>query len=147
MNTTTLPPDSLPTKEELKRLCGITNDDFEIRVGPLPALTTQPPGAWAQKQDLNGKPITVLWLKPGLALMLSLAPAALCELTGCLDATVLLSGADHEPVVSINSEVRLVRYAVTTPAPDTIGRYLTPQEWDALPTYSTLRVVFENEAK
>ena len=142
--TTTQYPSSIPTKEELKQRYSITNDDFEIRREPLPVLTTQPPGAWAEKQEFNGKAISILWLKPGWALFIALVPATLRELTGCLDATVLLSDSDHDPVAAIHTEVRLVRYAATTPSPDQASRHLSPPEWDALPIGSTLRVVFGN---
>lgn len=140
--------DKLLTKQELKEHCGIINDDFEILYdSPLPPLTTQPPAAYIEKQTVAGKAAQILWQKRGIALLVSLIPAGIAELTGDPYATVRLSDSDHVPVSTISNAQSLIQYVVTTTSPQRVIYNATPQEWDESSIVSTLRLIPLDEAK
>lgn len=137
--------DNTPTREELRAAFGIENDDFEIRLGPLPPLTTQPPGRFVEKQEFSGRPVHLLRDPRGWVLIIALIPSGFTQLMGDPYATVRLSDSDHEPVSTISNESQNIKCVATTPSPHRVIPNPTPQEWDVLPTGSTLRLVFPDQ--
>jgi hypothetical protein len=135
-----------PTKTELKLTYGIPNDDFEIRT-TLPPMTTQSPGSWVEKRVSGTQTAFLQWRRKGVLAFIALCPCALAELSGSVDTVaVLLSDSDHEWQPYLETMPQRPVVAVTTPAPETTSRILSPLEWDALPNGSTLRMIVSHES-
>ncbi len=139
-HTTTLPHEYLPTKAELQKAFSVTNDCFTITTGPPPPLTTQPPEAYLEKREYLGRRVNLTWARPGWLLIAALVPLGASELAGYpAGTTFVLSDSDHESVPSIERQTQGPTYIATTPAPVSPSQILPLQEWDSLPTGSTLR--------